>query len=337
MFRKISAALFITLRLVSATGIAVIEDIAAKVNGDIITRSQVERAGRHEDTLRGLIDDLLLVQRATQAGISVDADVSRHMAGLQRQSGIADPGAFQDYIREQAGKPFEDFKRDVQGFYLKQRILAQEVGSRIVIPTAEAKKHYQENRQSYMRANQVFLREILISTEGKSAAGLAEAEKKARELSSRAKRGEKFPELAREHSDSATRNRYGELGGMKHEELDPKIADIVFGAERGFVTGPIRVRQGFLVLKVEEKHNAGLPRFEEVEQQVRNELIQRKFPGKMREFLTKLRYESFLEIKPGYVDSGAAEGKNTAWTDPARLMPETVTKESVRKQSRGRR
>ena len=46
----------------------------------------------------------------------------------------------------------------------------------------------------------------------------------------------------------------------------------------------------------------------------------------MREFLTKLRYESFLEIKPGYVDSGAAEGKSTAWTDPAQLKPETVTK-----------
>ena len=68
-----------------------------------------------------------------------------------------------------------------------------------------------------------------------------------------------------------------------------------------------------------------------------NELIQPKFQPQVREYLTKLRYESFLEIKPGYVDSGAAEGKSTAWTDPAQLKPETVTKEEVQAQTRNRR
>ena len=83
--------------------------------------------------------------------------------------------------------------------------------------------------------------------------------------------------------------------------------------DRGFVTDPIRVASGFLILKVEEKHKAGQATFEEVEQEVMNELVQPKFQPQVREYLTKLRYESFLEIKPGYVDSGAAEGKSTAW------------------------
>ena len=88
---------------------------------------------------------------------------------------------------------------------------------------------------------------------------------------------------------------------------------------------------------MEEKHKAGQASLEEVEQDIMNELIQPKFQPQVREFLTKLRYESFLEIKPGYVDSGAAEGKNTAWTDPAQLKPETVTKEEVASQTRNRR
>ena len=112
---------------------------------------------------------------------------------------------------------------------------------------------------------------------------------------------------------------------------------MVFAGERGFVTDPIRIAPGFLILKVEEKHKAGLASFEEVEQEVMNEMVQPKFQPQVREFLTKLRYESFLEIKPGYVDSGAAEGKNTAWTDPAQLKPETVTKEEVANQTRNRR
>ena len=181
------------------------------------------------------------------------------------------------------------------------------------------------------------MREILISTEGKDAAGVAAAEKKARDLSARAKKGEKFPELARANSDSATKEQYGELGGFKRGELNKQIEDIVFAADRGSVTDPIRVANGFLILKVEEKHKAGLASFEEVEQEVMNEMIQPKFPGQVREYLTKLRMESFLEIKPGYVDSGAAEGKNTAWTDPAQLKPETVTKAEVQNQPRKRR
>ena len=134
------------------------------------------------------------------------------------------------------------------------------------------------------------------------------------------------PSWRKANSDATTKEQYGELGGFKQGELNKQIEDIVFDADRGFVTDPIRVSNGFLILKVEEKHKAGLASFEEVEQDVMNEMIQPKFPGQVREFLTKLRVESFLEIKPGYVDSGAAEGKNTAWTDPAQLKPETVTK-----------
>ncbi len=49
----------------------------------------------------------------------------------------------------------------------------------------------------------------------------------------------------------------------------------------------------------------------------------------VRAYLTKLRTEAFLQIKPGYEDSGAAPGKDTAWNDPVQLKPETVTKEEV--------
>jgi hypothetical protein len=57
----------------------------------------------------------------------------------------------------------------------------------------------------------------------------------------------------------------------------------------------------------------------------------------VREYLTRLRQEAFLEIKPGYVDTAAAPGKNTEWSDPAQLKPETVTKEEVEAQTRRRR
>lgn len=362
-FRNVWASLALTACLsvsLPAADIGLVEEIVAKVNGDIITRSEIERtrrqmeaelkargtkgpdlekivAEREKDSLRERIDQLLLVQKGKELGINVEPDVSKYLAELQVQSKIADPEKFQQYVREQTGQSFEDFKSEIRNGYLTQRVIRQEVGSRISIPRAELEKYYNENKAKFMREDRVFLREILVSTEGKDEAGIAAAEKKARDLSARAKKGEKFHEMAKASSDAATKEQYGELGGFKRGELNKQIEEIVFAADRGFVTDPIRVSNGFLVLKVEEKHKAGQASFEEVEQDIMNELIQPKFQPQVREFLTKLRYESFLEIKPGYVDSGAAEGKSTAWTDPAQLKPETVTKEEVASQTRNRR
>jgi hypothetical protein len=63
----------------------------------------------------------------------------------------------------------------------------------------------------------------------------------------------------------------------------------------------------------------------------------KEFQPGVRKMPTNLRQDAFLEIKPGYVDSGAAPDKNTAWTDPAQLKPETVTKEEVAGRTRRRR
>jgi hypothetical protein len=50
---------------------------------------------------------------------------------------------------------------------------------------------------------------------------------------------------------------------------------------------------------------------------------------KLRAYLTRLRQDAFLQIREGYVDTGAAPGKDTSWQDVAQLKPETTTKEEV--------
>ena len=337
-----------------------VEEIIAKVNGDIITHSELDRARkvveaelkqrnvpapeaqkvldeRDKDALRERIDQLLLVQRGKELNINVDPEVSKYVADLQLRSKIADPEKFQAYVRDQTGQPFEDYKSEIKNGMLTQRVIRQEVGSRINIPKAELQKYYDEHKSEFMREDSVFLREIMISTEGKDAAGIAAAEKKAKDLAARAKKGEKFPELARTNSDAVTKEEGGDLGGFKRGQLNPQVEAIVFAAERGFVTDPIRIQNGFLVLRVEEKYKAGQAAFEDVENEVMEKLYMPKFQPQIREYLTKLRQEAFLEIKPGFVDTGAAPGKNTAWSDPAQLKPETVTKEEVANRSRRRR
>ena len=86
---------------------------------------------------------------------------------------------------------------------------------------------------------------------------------------------------------------------------------------------------GFEILKIEERYEAGQAPLADVENEIMEKLSMPQMQPKVRELLTKLREDAFLEIRAGYVDSGAAPNKDTAWKDPAQLKPETTTKEEV--------
>src|SRR6266849_1690050 len=98
----------------------------------------------------------------------------------------------------------------------------------------------------------------------------------------------------------------------------------------------MKTENGFAIFKVEERHEEGLAPFEEVENEITEKLFVPRMQPRIREYLTKLRQEAFLEIRAGYVDSGAAPGKDTTWKDPAQLKPETTTKEEVAARRRKR-
>jgi parvulin-like peptidyl-prolyl isomerase len=216
-------------------------------------------------------------------------------------------------------------------------VIGQEVGSKINVPKQELEKYYNDHKDEFIREERVFLREILVSTAGKAEAEVPALEKKAKDLVERARRGERFGELARDNSDSESARNQGQLGAFKRTDLNKQIADMVFDKDRGHVTDPIRVPNGFLILRVDAVHKAGLAEFEEVQPEIMEKLYPPRMMPALREYLTRLREEAFLEIRDGYVDSGAAPGKDTSWKDPAQLKPETVTKQEVASQTRRKR
>jgi parvulin-like peptidyl-prolyl isomerase len=334
--------------------VKVVEEIAAKVNGDIITRGELEKkrldieaeAKRqglsgarlqdavkeaHADVLRKEIDTLLLVQKGKDLNINVDPDVTRRLAEIQVQQKISDPDKFQQFIREQTGMTFEDFKQQMKNEMLTQRVIGQEVMRNITVPQEEMQKYYDEHKSEFMRKEaQVFLSQIVISTEGKTPEQAAAAEKKAKDLVVRARKGEKFSDLARDNSDDVeTAKNGGYVGAMPKGMMDKAIEDTVFKEKKGFVSDPFKRAQGFVILKVEDRYEAGQASFDEVKNELQDRLTQPKAEGKVRIFLTQLREDAFLEIKEGYVDSGAAPGKDTRWKDVAALKPQTTTKEEV--------
>lgn len=330
----------------------VIEEIIVKVNSDIITKGDLEHAMKdaeadavkqgvkpeqlqealkqHEkDVLRDKIDQLLLVQKGKELGINVDSELSKYMAELQKQSKIADPEQFQQFVKQETGTPFEDFKNEARNGILQRRVIGQEVSSRITIPHKDIEDYYNAHKSEFVRKEQVFLREILVSTDKKDAAGLQAAEKKAKDLVARARKGEKFPEMARDNSDATTAPNGGDLGGYAKGQLAAEVEKAVWSQPKGYVTDPIRIASGYLILKVDDHQKEGQAALDDVQNEIMEKLYAPQMQPAVRAYLTKLRTQAFLEIKKGYIDSGAAAGQDTTWMSTAELKPETVTKSEV--------
>src|SRR5579884_130896 len=334
----------------------VVEEIVAKVNGDIITRGELEQQramfkARLEqqgvigdrlnqelnkeaaDGLRDKIDSLLLVEKGKELNINVDADVNGRIAEIQAESKIADTDKFHEWVHQQTGQTFEDLKQQYHDGILTQRVIGEEVYRNVVIPKAELQDYYNKHKAEFVRQEMVNLREILVSTGDDSPAKVAAAEKKAKDLVTRARSGsEKFGDLARQNSDAPTASQDGELGSFKRGEAAPAIEAVVFTHDKGYVTDPIRTPAGFEIYRVEEHYKAGQETFDEAQQEIQSKLAEERVAPKVREYLTQLRQNAFLEIKPGYVDSGAAPNKDTTWRDALQLKPETTTKAAVQNQ-----
>ncbi len=338
----------------------IVDQIVAKVNGDIVSQDELERFSKelstqlkaqglpalqyrqelesHEkDVLRDRIDELLLTEKGKELNINVDSDLSKYLANLQRQSGIADTDKFHEYVKQQSGMSFEDFQQEAKNNMLTREVIGQEVGRKINITDKEIEDYYKAHQSDFIREEKVFLSEILISSQGKDAAGVAAAEKKAKQIAADAARGERFTDLARDNSDAATAKDGGVLGSYKKDEMSPEIEAAVWSKPKGYVTAPIKLPTGFDIFRVDEHSKAGLAPLADVKPEIETQLYGPKMQPKVREYLTDLRKQAFLQIKPGFVDSGAAPGKDTKWQEVAQLKPETVTKAEVEQKTRHKR
>ncbi|MEW5977556.1 MAG: peptidylprolyl isomerase [Acidobacteriota bacterium] len=304
----------------------VFEEIIARINNDIITKSDYEKSrsglrremeknlkgadldqafsAQEKDLLKNMIDEQLLVQKAADLGITADTEVIKYLDRLRTEFKLDSLEALDKMMLQQGIDPV-DFKNSVKNQSLRQQVLGREVFSRLQISTEEINRYYEEHKQDFDRPEEVRIREILISTEGKEPSELPPLEKKAQEVLDKARSGEKFEELAQKYSDGSTAKEGGDLGFFPRGNLLKEIETAAFSLRRGQVSDIIRTKFGFMIIKVEEKHEAGIQRVETVTNEIRDRLFDTKAQPAIKEYLAKLRKQSYIHIKTGYVDSGS--------------------------------
>jgi peptidyl-prolyl cis-trans isomerase SurA len=317
----------------------VVEEIVARVNNAIITRADLRRnreqavqdsremnltqaqvEARDANSLRDLIDQQLLIQKAADLGISADADLVKRLDDIRKEMKV---GSMEDLqkMAESQGVSWEEFKQNTKNGILTQKVIGSEVGSHIQVTKDEAQKFYEEHKAEISQPERVRLSEILIANnpnapkpEGGKESRLidptpeqvAAAETKANEIYQQLKKGTKFDELARKESNGSTAEQGGDLGYFKRKDLAKELEDKSFALKAGEFTEPIHTRQGFIILRVADHIQAGTPPLENIRDQIQEQLYSQKVQPALREFLTKLREDAYIDIKPGYTDSGAS-------------------------------
>jgi len=310
-----------------------VEEIIARVNNEIITRSEYDKArqtaqedaksecqnrctpeqlqadidDREKHALRDLVDQSLLVQRAKDMGVSVEADVIKRLDAIRIENKLPTMEAFEDAVKSQ-GLNWEDFKNNIRNTLLTQRVISSEVGSHITISDDEVSKYYEVHKADFVRPEQVALREIVVSTEGKKPEELPDLKKKAETALKRVQDGEDFGEIAKRLSDGTTKSQGGFLGIYKRGELSKELEDRVFKMKRNELTEVMETRQGFLILQVLEHYDEGEQSLPKVKNEIMDKLYTTRMEPALRDYLKTLREQSYVVIKPGFQDIAGGGG-----------------------------
>jgi len=210
------------------------------------------------------------------------------------------------------------------------------VGRRVKFTPGEVQRFYDEHKQDYVRPESVQLSEILVSTgdDPDDAAKTAAGKAKADGLEAKLHAGGDFSQLAKSFSDGTTAADGGSFGTFKRGELAQVFEDAVFGLKPGGFTDPIRTKQGYVIFKVEAHNPGGVPAFKDVEQDVEQNYYESRMMPAMRDYLTEMREEAYIDIKPGYTDSGASPKEikpvYSAYTPPATKKKKKVERTRFR-------
>src|SRR5581483_8926788 len=196
----------------------VVEEIIARVNNQIITRTEFQRskeqlkqeaqqqdagnaekaaASREKDVLRDLIDQQLLLEKGKDLGITADTELVKRLDEMRKQMNLESMDDLEKAAQSQ-GVSFEDFKQNLRNQIITQQVIGKEVGSKLNITKEEEQQFYDAHKQDLEQPEQIRLSEILVTTDKKPGAPdddaqrLAAAQSKANDLVDQLRKGASF-------------------------------------------------------------------------------------------------------------------------------------------------
>jgi peptidyl-prolyl cis-trans isomerase SurA len=308
----------------NATGI-VLQRILAKVNGDIITQTDLENrqvaALRQENfaptsdavlrrklvevtprVISNAVDELLLVQRGRVLGYYLsDEQFEEMVSSIKEDNGFESDDDFREALLQAEGMTITDFRRSMEHRILVNQVQQIEILRKVMLTETEAREYYGANLDQYAEEATVTLREILVAVPetlgGINVAADDLARAAAEEARQRVLDGEDFTVVAITVSDAPSKANGGLIGPLDYELLSETVQQVVDDLEVGDLSAPIRTPGGFQVLQLEARTEPTPLPFDEVKDSIMDSVFNDRRWEEFNRYLDELRSEAVIEWK----------------------------------------
>jgi peptidyl-prolyl cis-trans isomerase SurA len=320
-------AVFFTLLLAQAGGVfaqqaEVIDGIAAIVNNDVITISQVrELAGAREQAMRRTYSGQELQDKVKEMRLAALKDLIDRQLVLQEFKKMQEKGAnipdyvvddrVQTIIREEFGGDRSAFVRTLQaqGYTLtkfkeieKEKIIVQalrqsKVTDNFVISPTQIQNYYNKNKGNYATPEQVRLRMIIIREgSGGDVPDVGSKKDLAKEIRDKIAQGSEFQSIAQMYSEDDTRDVGGDWGWIERNTLNEEITKVAFSLRPGEVSPVVEIGGAYYIMMIEARKNATVKPISEVRDEIERNLNQMERKKAQDRWLDTLRQKAYIKI-----------------------------------------
>jgi parvulin-like peptidyl-prolyl isomerase len=304
----------------------ILEQVLVKVNGDIITKTELEqkqiaalrqknpnlRPDNEAELKKALaevtpevivdaVDELLIVQRGRELGYTMSTEQFNSIVeNIKKENKLEDEAQFQAALTGE-GLSMADLRRQLERTMIIQRVQQTEVMSKLQVTDAELKMYYDSHKEAFTTTPELTLRELLVavptSERGVNVAQEEEARAKADDLRKRLLAGEPFARIAADMSDSPSKANGGLVGPVSRDVLAPELQQAIDGLKAGDLTPVLRTPRGFQLIKIETMETATVKPFEEAKSDIADRIANDKRRGEFTKFMAKLREQAIIDWK----------------------------------------
>ncbi len=321
------AAVVVVLEGAPAEQNIVLEQVLVKVNGAIITKTELEerqvqllRRQREQGNLDenttdaelndlldqaipqlivDAIDELLIVQHGRELGMEMDderfADI---VENVKTQNNIESDEQWDEVLAAE-GMTASDLRRAMERQFIVSNVQRIEVTDKVAMTDTEARQYYNANPDEFRIPGQITLREILIAVPDGTPTNVAEAalEGKANDALASVVAGEPFSDVVARVSDAPSKANGGLIGPLNDDELAPAVMELLKDLAPGDVTDPIRTAIGYQMFKLESATPVSFQSFEDVRGDIANRVFNERRQVAFNGFMEELYANAIIEWK----------------------------------------
>ena len=297
----------------NALGQDVLNGIAAVVNDEVITFSQVrelvaakELAAKQQTSgealvekikeirlqaINDLIDRQLILQEFKTMGAKIpEYFIDERVNTIVREEFAGDRHAFVRTIEAQ-GFTLERFKELERDKIIVQEMTRSAVKTNVIVPEPKIAEYYKQHIEEFSTGDEVKLRMISMKKSGSNS-----RKKMMEEIRTKAKEGSDFGKLARMYSEGSEQEQEGDWGWIDRKKLNEQLTKAAFALKPGQISELIELGETYYLLLVEAKKPATQRPFKEVRDEIEKRLIQQERQKLRQEWLQKLRKKAYVKM-----------------------------------------